>query len=52
MFVVFYAANLYNCVFMTCSTFYCLYDTLMDSWGGVWVRACMHAHACAVYIKI
>ena len=28
MFVVFYTVNLYICVFMTCSTSYCLYDTL------------------------
>jgi len=30
MFVVFYTVNLHICVFMTCSTSYCLYDTLMD----------------------
>jgi hypothetical protein len=30
LFVVFYTANLHICVFMTCSTSYCLYDTLMD----------------------
>jgi len=30
MFVVFYVANLNICVFMTCPTSCCLYDTLMD----------------------
>ena len=33
MFVVFYTVNLYICVFMTCSTSYCIYDTLMDPWN-------------------
>ena len=33
MFVVFYTLNLYICVFMTCSTFYCLFDTLLDPWN-------------------
>jgi hypothetical protein len=33
MFLVFYTVNLYICVFMTCFTSYCLYDTLMDSWN-------------------
>jgi len=33
MFVLFYTVNLYICVFMTCSTLCCLYDTLKDSWN-------------------
>jgi hypothetical protein len=33
MFVVFYTVNLYICLFMTCSTSYCLYDKLMDQWN-------------------
>ena len=33
MFVVFYTISLYVCVFMTCSTSYCLYDTLMSPWN-------------------
>jgi hypothetical protein len=33
MFVVFYNADLYIFVFMTCSTPCCLYDTLMDPWN-------------------
>jgi hypothetical protein len=33
MSVVFYIVNLYICVCMTCSTSYCLYDTLMYSWN-------------------
>jgi hypothetical protein len=33
MFVVFYSVNLYICVFMTCSTSYCLYDILLDPWN-------------------
>jgi len=28
-FIVFYTVNLYICVFMICSSSYCLYDTLM-----------------------
>ena len=45
IFVVFYTINLYICVFMTCSTFCCLYDKLTHpwnvcmyvlSWAGVW----------------
>jgi len=41
MFAVFYTENLYICVFMTCSTFYCLYDTLMDPWN-VDMYVCMY----------
>ena len=41
MFVVFYPANLYICVFITCSTSCCLYDTLMDPWN-----VCARAHVC------
>jgi len=33
MFVVFYTVNLYICLFMTCSTSYCLHDTFMDQWN-------------------
>jgi len=33
MFELFDTVNLYICVFMTCSTSCCLYDTLMDSWN-------------------
>ena len=33
MFVVPYTVNLCNCVFMTFSTSYCLYDTVMDPWN-------------------
>jgi len=39
MFVVLYAINLYICVFMTCSTSYCVYDT----YGSMECRyVCMH----------
>ena len=42
MFVVFYTLNLYICVFLTCSKFHCLHDTLMDPWNVcIYVR---HAH--------
>jgi nuclear pore complex protein Nup62 len=40
-FVVFYHENSYICVIMTCSTSYCLYDTLMDPWN-VDVYVCMY----------
>ena len=33
MFIVFYNVNLHICIFMTCSTSYCLYDILMDPWN-------------------
>jgi len=33
MFVVFYTEILYINVFVTCSTSYSLYDTLMDPWN-------------------
>jgi hypothetical protein len=34
MFIVFYTVKIvYICVFMTCSTSYCLCDTLMNSWN-------------------
>ena len=39
MSVVFYSVNLYICVFLTCSTTFCLYDTLMDPW-----KVCMYVH--------
>jgi hypothetical protein len=39
MSAVLYTVNLYICVFMTCSTSYCLCDTLMDPWN-----ACVHTH--------
>jgi len=32
MIVAFYILNVYICVFMTCSTSYCLCDTLMVPW--------------------
>jgi hypothetical protein len=41
MFVVFYIANLNICVFMTCPTSCCLYDTLMDP-----LIVCMYVHVC------
>ena len=41
MFVVFYTVNWYICVFMTCSTSCCLYDTLMDPWN-VCMYVCMN----------
>jgi len=41
MFVGFYSVILYICVMMTCSTSYCLYDTLMDPWN-VCMYVCMH----------
>ena len=44
MFVVFYTVNLYKCVFMTCSTSCCLYDTLMDP-RNVYVYVCMYAYS-------
>jgi hypothetical protein len=40
MFLVFYAVNLYICVFMSCQTACCLYDTLIDQWN-VYVYVCM-----------
>jgi len=53
MFVVFDTVNLYICVFMTCSTFCCLYDKLTDPWSVcvcmyVCIYACMHVcvYAC------
>ena len=33
MFIVFYTVILYISVFVTCSTSYSLYDTLMDPWN-------------------
>ena len=42
MSVAYYTSNLYICVFMTCSTFNCLYDTLMDPWNE-WTNEQMHA---------
>jgi hypothetical protein len=33
MFVALYTVNLYICLFMTCSTSYCLCDTLVDPWN-------------------
>jgi len=39
--------NLYICVFMTCSTSCCLYDTLMDPWNAymfVCTCVCMYVH--------
>ena len=41
MFVVFYTANLYICVFMTCYTNCCLHDTLMDPWN-----VCKYEYVC------
>ena len=65
MFVVFYIVNLYICVFMTCSTSCCLYDTLMDPWNiSVCVCVCLQIfyvivfyqltllNACSFYIQI
>jgi len=44
MFVVFYTVNIvYICVFMTCSTSYCLCDTLMDTWT-VCIYVCFTVH--------
>jgi len=43
MFVVFYTVNLNICVFMTCSTSYCLYDTQTYPWNvKIYVRMCMY----------
>ena len=50
MFVVFYTANLYNCVFMTCSTFYCLYDTFMDLWNVLCIYITIYI--CTIYIYV
>ena len=45
MFVVFYIVNLYICVYMTCSTSYCLYDTRMYPWNK-YVCVCWKKRMC------
>jgi len=44
-FVVFYTVNWYICVYMTCSTSYCLYDTILDPWN-VCVCVCVCVRVC------
>jgi hypothetical protein len=39
--VVFSTVKFYICVFMTCSTTYCIYYKLMDPWN-----VCMYAYMC------
>jgi hypothetical protein len=52
MFLVFDTVISYTYVFMTCSIFYCLYDTLMDPWNvciyyiGMYVFVCMYVYIC------
>ena len=48
MFVVFYTVNLDICVFVTCSTSYCLSDTLMDPWN---VCMCVCVCVCVYDLK-
>jgi hypothetical protein len=58
VFVLFYTVNLYICVFMTCFTTYCLYDTLMDPWNewmdgwiDEWMNEWMNEWVCVcVYV--
>ena len=45
MFVAFYIVNLYICVCMTCSTSYCLYDTLIYQWNK-YVCVCFGKKEC------
>jgi len=42
MFVVLYAVNLCTCVFTTCATSYCLYDTLLDP-SNIYIGVCVCA---------
>jgi len=59
MFIVYYPVKIeYICVFMTCSTSYCLCDTLVDPWYVciyvhmyvfTCVRACAHVYVC-IYV--
>jgi len=42
MFVVFYIVNLYICVFMSCSTACCIFDTVFDPWY-VCIYVCTYA---------
>jgi len=50
MFIVYYTVQIvYVCVFVTCSTFYCLCDTLTDPWN-MYVRLCARVHA-PVYVR-
>ena len=44
MFVVFYTVNSFICVFMTCSTSYCLYDTLINPWNVCYMYVCTSLH--------
>ena len=46
MFVVFDIVNLYICVFMTCSTSCCLYDTLMNPWN---ISVCVCVCVCVCF---
>lgn len=50
MFVIFYTINLYVCVFMTCSTSYCLQHKLVDPWNTLHVRVhvCVHVRVCII----
>jgi len=50
MFLVFYTVKIvYICVCMTCSTSYCLYNTLMDPW---YVCICVSMYVCVcVYVS-
>jgi len=48
MFIILYTVNLYICVFMTCSTSYCIYDTLIDPWN---VHMCVCTYVCMYRIS-
>jgi hypothetical protein len=51
MFVVFYTANIvYICVFMTCSTYCCVCETLMDPFICMCIYICVCVYAC-MYVK-
>ena len=47
MFVVFYIVKIvYICVFMTCSTLYCLCEKLVDLWNAYNVCVCVCVCVC------
>jgi hypothetical protein len=51
MFIGFYTVNLYICVFIYCSTYYCQYDTLKDPWN-VCTYVCMYVRCTYVYARM
>ena len=52
IFVVIYIVNLYTCVFMTCSTSCCLYDTLTDPWNAyMYIRMYVYMYVCMYVCK-